>query len=74
MREGFAIRIKIRIEESKTLLSLKIIFQQFLVDVFTILELERLKWLKNNQTKLKVSKYKTINEEGDQSQTHRSSM
>lgn len=33
------------------------------------LESKILKWLRNNQSKLRVSKYNSLNEEGDQSQT-----
>lgn len=55
------------------MLSSRILFQQFLGDGYTMLEVKILRWLKNNQTKLRVSKYRSLNEEGDQSQTSGSS-
>lgn len=67
------IRIQRRCEEAKTLLSSRRLFKQFLVNDYTMLERERLKLLRKNQFKLRVSKYISLNEEGDQSQTSSSS-
>ncbi|XP_058740821.1 uncharacterized protein LOC131613143 [Vicia villosa] len=44
------------------------LFQQFLVDGYTMLESEKLEWLHKNQPKLRVSKYNSLHQEGDQSQ------
>jgi hypothetical protein len=38
------------------------LFQQFLVDGFTMMEAERLNWLRNNQSTLRVGKYKSLTE------------
>ncbi|XP_058767623.1 uncharacterized protein LOC131641335 [Vicia villosa] len=68
IREFLAFRIQTRLNEAKTLLSSRRLFQQFLVDGYTMLESEKLEWLRKNQPKLRVSKYNSLNEEGEQSQ------
>ncbi|XP_058761708.1 uncharacterized protein LOC131635112 [Vicia villosa] len=73
IREWLAFRIQTRSHEGRTLLSSRRLFQQFLVDGYTMLEGERLKWLRNNQSKLIVSKYNNLNQDGDESQTEGSS-
>ncbi|KAI5444617.1 hypothetical protein KIW84_013038 [Lathyrus oleraceus] len=73
IREWLAFCIQNSSCETKTLLSPRRLFQQFLVDGYTMLDSERLLWIRENQLKLTVSKYKSINEEGDQSQTPGSS-
>ncbi|KAI5435869.1 hypothetical protein KIW84_022337 [Lathyrus oleraceus] len=65
IREWLAFRIQTRSEEGKTILSSRRLFQQFLVDGNTMLEGEILKWLRNNQSKLRVTKYRIFKEEGD---------
>ena len=68
IREWLAYRIQMRLFEAKTLLSSRRLFQEFLVDGFTMLEAEKLSWLrKKNQRKLRVSKYKNLNDESQQS-------
>ncbi|XP_058726583.1 uncharacterized protein LOC131597942 [Vicia villosa] len=74
IREWLAFRIQNRLNEAKTLLSSRRLFQQFLCDGYTMLESEKLEWLRKNQPKLRVSKYKSLNEEGDQSQTQGSNI
>ncbi|XP_058741448.1 uncharacterized protein LOC131613826 [Vicia villosa] len=74
IREWLAFRIQTRFTEAKTLLSSRRLFQQFLCDGYTMLESEKLEWLRKNQPKLRVSKYKSLNEEGDQSQAPGSSI
>ncbi|CAK8534588.1 unnamed protein product [Lathyrus sativus] len=73
IREWLAFRIQNRSFEAKTLLSSRRLFQQFLVDGYTMLESERLQWIRENQPKLKVSKYNSLTEVGEQSETHGSS-
>ncbi|XP_058763552.1 uncharacterized protein LOC131636999 [Vicia villosa] len=73
IREWLAFRIQTRLAEGKTLLASRRLFQQFWVDGYTMLEGERLKWLRNNQSKLRVSKYNNLNPEGDETQTPGSS-
>ncbi|XP_058758760.1 uncharacterized protein LOC131632013 [Vicia villosa] len=68
IREWLAFRIQTRLCEAKTLLSSRRLFQQFLVDGYTMLESEKLEWLRKNQPKLRVSKYNSLEKEGDQSQ------
>ncbi|XP_058764578.1 uncharacterized protein LOC131638036 [Vicia villosa] len=67
IREWIVFRIQSRSDEAKTLLSSRRLFQQFLVDGYTMMDSERLTWLRNNQSKLRVSKYNNLNEEGDES-------
>ncbi|XP_058776623.1 uncharacterized protein LOC131650945 [Vicia villosa] len=74
IREFLAYRIQTRLNEAKTLLSSRRLFQQFLVDGYTMLESEKLEWLRKNQPKLRVSKYNSLNEEGDQNQTQGNSI
>lgn len=71
--EWLAFCIQTRCEEGKTLLLPRRLFQHFFIDSYTTIEGERLKWLRNNKSKLQVSKYQSLNEEGDQSQTSGSS-
>jgi hypothetical protein len=63
IREWLAYRIQTRPFEAKTLLSSRRLFQQFLVDGYTMLESERLQWLRGNQSKLRVSKYNNLNDQ-----------
>jgi hypothetical protein len=58
-------RIQTRENEAQTLLSCRRLFQQFLVDGYTMMESERLAWIVNNQSKLRVSKYRKLNDEND---------
>ncbi|CAK8571113.1 unnamed protein product [Lathyrus sativus] len=74
IREWLSFRIQSRFNEAKTLLSSRRLFQQFLVDGYTMLESEELEWIQKNQSKLRVSKYNSLNDEGDQSQTPGSSI
>jgi len=66
IRECLAYRIQMRLFEAKTLLSSRRLFHEFLVDGFTMLEAEKLSWLRKNQKKLRVSKYKNLNDESQQ--------
>jgi hypothetical protein len=62
IKEWLSFRIQNRATEAKTLLSSRRLFQQFLVDGYTMMESERLTWLRNNQSKLRVGKYNHLNE------------
>ncbi|CAJ2662431.1 unnamed protein product [Trifolium pratense] len=68
IREWLAYRIQTRSFEAKTLLSSRSLFQQFLVDGFSMLESERIKWLGKNQSKLRVSKYDNLSGQASQNQ------
>ncbi|KAK2411012.1 ATP-dependent DNA helicase RRM3 [Trifolium repens] len=50
-----------RTAEATTLLCSRRLFQQFLVDGFTMMEAERLSFVRNNQSTLRVSKYAKLN-------------
>jgi len=57
IRDWFCFRIQIRDNEASTLLRSQRLFQQFIVDGYTMIEFERLSFIKNNQSKLRVDKY-----------------
>ena len=73
IREWLAYGIQMRLFEGWTLLSSRRLFLEFLMDGFTMLEAEKLSWLRMNQRKLRVSKYKNLNNEGQQNNTPGSS-
>lgn len=65
-------RIQARKMEAMTLLFSRRLFQQFLVDGYTMMESERLNWLRRNQSKLRVGKYRQLidsNNSSNQSQS-----
>jgi len=55
-------RIQSRKYEAMTLLMSRRLFQQFVVDGYAMMESERLNWLRKNQSKLRVGKYRQLNE------------
>ncbi|KAH1137286.1 hypothetical protein GYH30_027321, partial [Glycine max] len=57
MREWFSYRLQCRSNESKTLLNSRRLFQQFVVEGYTMVESERLSYIRNNQKKLLVDKF-----------------
>ncbi|XP_077242429.1 uncharacterized protein LOC143882934 [Tasmannia lanceolata] len=60
MREYYAFKIQQRQNESQTLILGGRLFQQFLVDAYTSIEEERLRWIWNNQTQLRAELYKGL--------------
>ncbi|KAI5420168.1 hypothetical protein KIW84_044089 [Lathyrus oleraceus] len=70
IREWLAFRIQSRSNEAQTLLRSRRLYQQFLVDGFTMMESERLRWLRKNQSKLRVGKYHNLNEYNSNGETH----
>ncbi|RZC20082.1 hypothetical protein D0Y65_006782 [Glycine soja] len=54
MREWFSYRLQCRSNESMTLLNSRRLFQQFVVDGYTMVESERLSYIRNNKKKLRV--------------------
>ncbi|XP_045792116.1 uncharacterized protein LOC123886886 [Trifolium pratense] len=59
--DWLSFRIQMRKSEAKTLLCSRRLFQQFLVDGFTMMEAERLSFVRNNQSTLRVGKYQRLN-------------
>ncbi|KAH1162123.1 hypothetical protein GYH30_000841, partial [Glycine max] len=57
MREWFAYRLQSRSNEAHTLLHSQKLFQQFIVEGYTMVESKRLSYIRNNQKKLRVDKY-----------------
>ncbi|XP_024013171.1 uncharacterized protein LOC112087487 [Eutrema salsugineum] len=60
MREFYAYRIQDRLMESQSVIRSKRLYQQFLVDVFTMIESSRLRYFRNNQKKLRSDKYMNL--------------
>ena len=60
MREWFAYRLQSRSNEAQTLLHSRKLFQQFIVEGYTMVESERLSYIRNNQKKLRVDKYSSL--------------
>ncbi|XP_058725711.1 uncharacterized protein LOC131597006 [Vicia villosa] len=63
IKDWLSYRLQDRTEEAKTLLHSRRLFQQFLVDGYCMMESERLNWLRNNQSKLRVGKYNRLTDE-----------
>ncbi|XP_058732927.1 uncharacterized protein LOC131604509 [Vicia villosa] len=63
IKDWLSYRLQNRSEEAKTLLHSRRLFQQFLVDGYCTMESERLNWLRNNQSKLRVGKYNRLTDE-----------
>ncbi|KAL3010663.1 hypothetical protein AAZX31_07G156100 [Glycine max] len=61
MREWFSYRLQCRSNESKTLLNSRRLFQQFVVEGYTMVESERHSYIINNQKKLRVDNTKGLN-------------
>ncbi|XP_058761349.1 uncharacterized protein LOC131634741 [Vicia villosa] len=60
IKDWFSYRLQQRRKEAKTLLYSRRLFQQFLVDGYAMMEPERLNWLRDNQSKLRVGKYNNL--------------
>ncbi|CAH1452777.1 unnamed protein product [Lactuca virosa] len=60
MREFFAYRIQDRVNIFSLVLNSKRLFQQFLVDAYTMIESERLYYVRNQQKVLRCESYETL--------------
>ncbi|KAH1161826.1 hypothetical protein GYH30_000623 [Glycine max] len=60
MREWFAYRLQCRPNEGQTLLHSTKLFQQFVAEGYTMIESERLSYVRNNQKKLRVDKFYSL--------------
>lgn len=69
IRQWFCYRLQSRKNEAQTLLRSRRLFQQFLVDGYSMMESERLSFIRRNQTKLRVDKYRSLNDSDHQVQT-----
>src|SRR4051812_9122693 len=69
IREWLAYRIQTRANEAHTLLRSRRLFQQFLVDGFSMMESQRLNYIRKHQKKLRVSKYSNLTGPGQESDT-----
>ena len=61
VREWLCFRIQSRENEAHTLFRSRRLFQQFLVDGYTMVESERLAFIRMNQSKLRVGKHDNLN-------------
>lgn len=62
MREFFAFRLMFREAEQSAILHADSLFQQFVVDAYTMLEAQRLRWYKTHQHELRVDLYQGLSE------------
>jgi len=69
MRKWFSYRLQCRSNESKTLLNSRRLFQQFVVEGYTMVESERLSYIRNNQKKLRVDKFCSLQQSLDDGST-----
>ena len=60
MREWFQYRIQNRMEEPDTILCGRKLLQQFLVDAYTMVESERLHYIRTHQKNLRVDLYNNL--------------
>lgn len=60
MREYYAYRIQQRKLEGKTLICAGRLFQQYIVDAYTAIEEDRIRWIRKNQTVLRTELYKNV--------------
>ncbi|CAA7014411.1 unnamed protein product [Microthlaspi erraticum] len=65
MRQFHAYRLMQRDNESNHLLHCRRLFQQYLVDIYTMIESNRLSYLKMNQTSLRSDSYDSIKQSED---------
>ncbi|XP_056849793.1 uncharacterized protein LOC108841698 [Raphanus sativus] len=62
MRQYFAFRLHERKNEAHTILDSRRLFQQFVVDAYTTIESNRLRYLRTHQTSLRSDSYDSIKE------------
>lgn len=60
MREFFAFKIQDRHNEAQTIVSADILFQQLLVDAYTMIEYGRLLFIRMNKKNLRTNLYKSL--------------
>ncbi|GJZ08213.1 ATP-dependent DNA helicase PIF1 [Tanacetum coccineum] len=70
MKEYYAYIIQQRSNQANTLLRGGRLYQQFLVDAYTAVEEQRLKWTRNNQDTLRVDLYHNLNDAVTRGDTH----
>jgi len=68
IREWFCFRIQTRQIEASTILRSRRLFQQFVVDGYTMIESKRLSFIRNNQSKLRVDKYNNLSDRSSNSE------
>lgn len=59
-REFYAYQIQTRFKEGMTIIRSKRLLHQYIVDAYTSLEQERLRWIRNNQKKLRADLYNNV--------------
>ncbi|KAL8470148.1 hypothetical protein ACS0TY_032863 [Phlomoides rotata] len=72
MLEFFAFRIHERLGEANTIFYSKRLFQQFLVDCFTMIESKRMCYVRNNQATLRTDKWCDLKDAADRGKTETS--
>lgn len=62
LREWLAFRIQQRVTEPSLLLYGRRLFQQFLVDGYSMIEAQRLQWVRGHQTEIRADMYKGLSD------------
>ena len=65
MREWFAYRLQCRPNEGQNLLHSRKLFQQFVAEGYTMIESERLSYVRNNQKKLRVDNFCSLQQSSE---------
>ncbi|CAF1846155.1 unnamed protein product [Brassica napus] len=60
IREYYAYQIQTRLKEGKTIIKSGRLLHQYVVDAYTAIEAERLRWNKNNQEQLRADLYNNV--------------
>ena len=74
IQEFFAFRLQTKQREAQTLLVSKMLFQQFVVDAYTMIEPERLFYVRTHQKERRVEDYRSLNNAKSACQTTSSSV
>lgn len=74
IREFLAFRIQDRKKEGQQLLLARRLLQQFIVNGYTMMETQRLKWIRHNQETLRVERYCNIKDHETKGNTDTSSV
>ncbi|CAN6822567.1 unnamed protein product [Brassica oleracea] len=59
-REFFSYQLQTRLDEGMVIVSSKILLHQYIVDAYTCIEMERLRWFRLNQKKIRADLYNNV--------------
>ncbi|XP_010534679.1 PREDICTED: uncharacterized protein LOC104810180 [Tarenaya hassleriana] len=70
IREFYAYQIQTRLSEGMTIVKGGRLFQQYVVDAYTAIEQERIRWMRNNQKTLRADLYNNVFDAVDKGDTN----